>query len=118
MFPVQLALTLLLWAAAIAVLVRRRNRLMSASRAQSRSRRGMEAVGLLLASIVVLALTMVVLARGGMAKDGFTPFGWAVTTLAGAAFVTLQTLALVPLVLNAVTTDGQGSSDRKESNPS
>ena len=54
---------------------------------------------------------------GSYADAGFTPFGWAVTTLAGAAFVSLQTLALVPLVLNAVTPEERGSSDRKESNP-
>jgi hypothetical protein len=117
-FFAQLAVVVLVWAATIAVLVRRRERLIDASRAQSRRRRGMEAIGLLLASIIVLALTMVVLAQGGMTKGGFTPFGWLVTTLAGAAFISLQTLALVPLVLNAVTPGSDSSSDRKESKPS
>lgn len=91
---------------------------MNAARAQTRSRRGIEAIGLLLASVIVLALTMVVLARGGMTRNGFSPLGWAVTTLAGAAFIALQTLALVPLVLNAVTPPQQGSSDRKDSHHS
>ncbi|RYG17369.1 hypothetical protein EON82_23955 [bacterium] len=115
MFFVQLALTVLVWAATIVVMVRRRDRMMAAARAQTRGRRSLEAIGLLLASTVVLALTMLVLARGGLTKDGFTPFGWAVTALAGAAFVALQTMALVPLVLNAVTVDRAGSSDTEES---
>ena len=117
-FVAQLAVTVLVWAGAIVLLVRRRDRLLEASRKQTRGHRTLEALGMLLGSIVLLALTMVVLAQGGLTKDGFTLWGWLFTTGAGAAFVTMQTLGLVPLVLNAVTPGDDGSSDRKESKPS
>ena len=73
------------------------------------------ALGLLSASVVALGLGMAALAFGGSTPKGLTFGGWVAITLSGAAFVALQTFALVPLMLNAtqpVTRDDARSSDK------
>lgn len=78
-------------------------------------RRALFAVGLLLLSVVVLACGMATLALGGLTPQGLTLAAWAAITVAGAAFVGLQSTALVPLLLNAtrsVTSKDARSSDK------
>ena len=68
----------------------------------------------LLRVLLLLAL-MGGLANGGLTRDGLVWWGWLLVTFLGAAFVALQTIGLVPLVLNAaspVTHEADGSSDR------
>lgn len=115
MFLAQLAASMLVWAATVVALVRRRDALIAAARALSRPRRAAAAAGRLVLSVVVLGLGMFALAHGGLAPGGLTAWGWPLITVVGSAFVALQTTGLVPLVLNAatpVTREGDGSSDR------
>ena len=113
-FPAQLAVSAIVWAATIALLLRRREALLARMGGLSRGRRAGVALGLLAASVVALLLGMGALALGGLTPRGLSWWGWPLITLVGAAFVVLQTVALVPLGLNAaepVTREGDGSSD-------
>ncbi len=112
MFVAQLFASILVWGGVIWALQRRRKALIDRFKPVPRGRRAASAVSLLLSSIAVLVLMMGALAGGGMVAGRFVWWGWIAATLGGAVFVALQTLALVPLVLNAVTREGDGSSDR------
>ena len=115
MFAGQVAFSALFWAATVVALVRCRGAMIARTARVSQGRRALLAVGLLLASIVCLGLGMAVLAHGGLTPDGFTLGGWIAITTAGAGFIALQTVALVPLMLNAtrpVTTDDARSSSK------
>ena len=58
---------------------------------------------------------MAALAVGGLRPGGLTWWGWPTITLAGAGFVALQTVGLVPLMLNAVTSVPPRPSDKEDS---
>ena len=102
MFPVQLAVSALVWAALVVLLVRRRGALLARAARIPRARRVGAALLLLAGSIVLLGLGMAALGTGGLTPRGLTWWAWPLITLVGGAFVALQTAALVPLVLNAV----------------
>ena len=115
MFIGQLVASALVWAVVVFVLAKRRLMLFARMAELSRGRRAGLAAGLLVCSIGLLALGMGALAVGGLTPSGLTWWGWPTITAVGAAFVVLQTLALVPLVLNAagsVTEKASGASDR------
>lgn len=102
MFPAQLIASALVWAVVVFALAKRRPALFARMSEISRGRRVWVAVGLLAGSVALLAFGMGALAFGGLTPRGLTWWGWPTITAIGAAFVVLQTLALVPLLLNAV----------------
>lgn len=112
MFAVQLAVLIAIWAATVFVLGRRRESLLDRYRGVAPGRRVLLAVGFLLSSIVLLALGMAALAAGGLTPKGLTFWGWPLIAAVGSVFVLFQTLALVLLVLNAVTRDDRRPSDK------
>ncbi len=114
MFALQLSGSALVWGVLITWLVRSRDALIARSAALPRGHRTRRAIVGLLVSFVVLAFGMGVLPHGGLTGTALSWWGWPLVTLVGAAFVALQSLALVPLVLNAiepVTRDPDRSSD-------
>ncbi|GEM_PF-5409043 len=114
MFLAQLAVSMAVWAATVYALVRHREALLARMTEVPRGRRTAAALAGILSSIALLALGMGALGLGGLTPQGFTWWGWPLITLVGAGFVTLQTFALVPLVLNAVTRERSESSDRED----
>lgn len=119
MFPAQLAVSAVVWAFVIVRLARGREALTSRAASLSPGARARSAILKMIASVAVLALGMAALAHGGLTPGGLTWWGWPLITLVGAAFIVLQTGALVPLVLNAVqpvTRGGDESSDTMDSN--
>ena len=119
-FAGQLTLSALVWAGTVYALVRSRETILFRMRKASSGRRTLFAIALLLASILMLGLGMAVLARGGLSSEGLTSSGWAAITIFGAAFIALQSAALVPLMLNAtrpVTTDDGRSSSNVDAKP-
>lgn len=83
-------------------------------RSLSRGARLGQALLRLAASIALLAFEMFALSRGGMVQGSFTLWGWLLTTLVVPLFAYLQTTALVPLILNAVTQEAIQTSDKKD----
>ena len=114
-FAAQLTVSVVVWAFAVAFLARRRAILLHRMSAVPRARRVGIALGALLGSVILLALGMGALALGGLTATGLTWWGWPTITLAGAGFVVLQTVGLVPLMLNAVTGDPPRPSDSEDS---
>jgi len=105
---------MVVWAVLAVVLTRRREELIRGMKARSRGQRAVQAVLRLALSIALLAFEMFALSKGGMVQGSFTLWGWALTTIVVPLFAYLQTTALVPLILNAVTQPSSDSSDRKD----
>ena len=111
MFVAQLALAVIVWSGVVFGLFRRRDALFEASRRLSRGARARQAILRLFGSLLAIGLALALLSQGGLTPRGFTFAGWIETTALGAGFIALQTTALVPLVLNAVTREAPDSSD-------
>lgn len=102
MFLAQLAVSAVVWAFVVVRLVRDRDALTRRAAAQTSAVRARTAILKLAASILLLGLGMAALTKGGLTGRGLSWWGWPLITAVGAAFIVLQTGALVPLVLNAV----------------
>lgn len=103
MFAAQLGVCSLLWLGYAFVSLKRRDALQKWAASLNPKERARQAVGRMMLSIGVLGLGMLALGLGGLTPNGLAPWAWPLTAAIGLLFVHLQTTALVPLTLNAVT---------------
>lgn len=115
MFVAQLAFSVVVWAFVVVALARKRSALLRRMETVSRGRRVALAFASMLLSFALLALGLFALAQGGMRPGSLTWWGWPAITALGAGFIALQTIGLVPLILNAVTPGPRQSSDNGDS---